>query len=386
MAAFAGRKNTKALIVLKDGRIVLERYYGTFTADSSWYWASAGKSLTATLVGIARQDGFMDLNAKSSTYLGRGWTSLSAQREDSIKLIHHMSMSTGLDERLQNPSCTTPACLTYKAPVGTRWYYDNQMYLLVQDMILAATGARNLSNYTNTKLATAGIQGLWFDNVFYSKPRSMARFGLLALAKGNWAGTAILSDTGYFRQMTTTSQLDNPSYGLLWWLNGKASYKLPTVNFPFSGSIIPSAPADMFAALGKNDQKIHVVPSQGIVVVRMGNEAGNAALALTEFDDELWQYLNTAINCATATSSTTPKSSFYIRPSMALVGQPLSVHLPPGTLHGTLRLCNLAGTVLWQGTVADGAILPTAGLAQGMFVAQLAANGAQWPSRFVIAQ
>ena len=36
-------KNTKAFILLKDGKIVIEKYFGTFTADSLWYWASAGK-------------------------------------------------------------------------------------------------------------------------------------------------------------------------------------------------------------------------------------------------------------------------------------------------------------------------------------------------------
>jgi hypothetical protein len=37
-------KNTKAFIVLKDGNMVIEKYFGDFTKDSEWYWASAGKS------------------------------------------------------------------------------------------------------------------------------------------------------------------------------------------------------------------------------------------------------------------------------------------------------------------------------------------------------
>ena len=36
--------NSKAFIVLKDGKIAIEHYFGTFTADSNWYWASAGKT------------------------------------------------------------------------------------------------------------------------------------------------------------------------------------------------------------------------------------------------------------------------------------------------------------------------------------------------------
>jgi hypothetical protein len=56
--------------------------------------------------------------------------------------------------------------------------------------------------------------------------------------------------------------------------------------------LIPSAPSDMFCALGKNDQKIYVVPSLKMVVIRMGNTADNANLALSDFDNVLWQKIN----------------------------------------------------------------------------------------------
>jgi hypothetical protein len=52
--------------------------------------------------------------------------------------------------------------------------------------------------------------------------------------------------------------------------------------------MVPNGPADMYAALGKNDQKIYVVPSQNLVVIRMGEAAGNLQLAVSSFDNELW--------------------------------------------------------------------------------------------------
>ena len=55
--AFLAEKNTKSFIVLKGGKIVLERYFGTYTQDSIWYWASAGKKPTAILVCIAPSEG-----------------------------------------------------------------------------------------------------------------------------------------------------------------------------------------------------------------------------------------------------------------------------------------------------------------------------------------
>ena len=55
--SYLDSEHTKAFIILKDGKMVVEKYFGTFTADSLWYWASAGKTLTAFLTGIAQQDG-----------------------------------------------------------------------------------------------------------------------------------------------------------------------------------------------------------------------------------------------------------------------------------------------------------------------------------------
>jgi hypothetical protein len=62
----------------------------------------------------------------------------------------------------------------------------------------------------------------------------------------------------------------------------------PLSQIVFNGTMVPEAPSDMYAALGKNDQKVYVVPSQNIVVIRMGDSAGNVQLALSSFDNELW--------------------------------------------------------------------------------------------------
>jgi CubicO group peptidase (beta-lactamase class C family) len=51
----------------------------------------------------------------------------------------------------------------------------------------------------------------------------------------------------------------------------------------------------LYAALGKNDQKIYVVPSKKLVIIRMGNSAGNPSLASSNFDNELWAKLNLII-------------------------------------------------------------------------------------------
>ena len=131
-----------------------------------------------------------------------------------------------------------------------------------------------------------------FNNLYFSTARSMARFGILNLNNGIWDGETVLSDTDYFEAMTTTSQDENPAYGYLYWLNGKDSYRLPGSEETFTGKLIPNAPDDLYAGLGANDQKLYVVPSQNLVVIRMGSAAGESNLGPSSFDDVLWGLLN----------------------------------------------------------------------------------------------
>jgi hypothetical protein len=201
-------------------------------------------------------------------------------------------MTTGLDYQVPDLDCTDPPCLKYKSDAGSFWYYHNAPYHLIQDVITSASN-RTLQQYTTQNLSNkTGINGLWINHVFYSKPRSMARFGLLMLNKGIWGTDTILKSNVYYNQMTNTSQTLNPSYGYLWWLNGKGSYKLPGTTFTFSGKLCPPAPDGLLMALGKNDQKIYIWPERNIVVIRMGDAADGGELVPIIFDTILWNELN----------------------------------------------------------------------------------------------
>ncbi len=91
--------------------------------------------------------------------------------------------------------------------------------------------------------------------------------------------------------MTTTSQQLNLSYGYLWWLNGKSSFMVPQTQIVFPGSMNPSAPNDMIAALGKNGQFVNVVPSMSLVFIRMGDAPDNSMVPF-QLNEEIWKRLN----------------------------------------------------------------------------------------------
>ena len=284
-------KNTKSFIVLVNGRIVMENYFNGHTSTTPWYWASAGKTLTATVTGIAQDEGLLNINNKVSDYLGTGWTSAPLAKENLITCKNLLSMNSGLNDALGDD--VSPSNLQYVADAGNRWAYHN-VYVKLQDVVAEASG-QSWSNYFNTKLrdriGMTGGSWINLDNlsVYWSTTRNMARFGLLALNQGKWNGTTIVNQN-YFNQATTPSQNINQAYGYLWWLNGKSSYHLPQSQFQFNGSLVPNAPSDMYAALGKNDQKIYVVPSKKMVIIRMGEVANpeNPTFALSGFDNELW--------------------------------------------------------------------------------------------------
>lgn len=287
-------KHSKSFIILVNGRIVMENYFNGHTAASPWYWASAGKTLTSTVTGIAEQEGLLNINDKVSDYLGTGWTSAPLAKENLITCRNLLSMNSGLNDALGDD--VSPANLQYVADSGTRWAYHN-VYVKLQDVVAEASG-QSWTNYFNTKLRDKlGMTGgSWINSgdglsVYWSTTRNMARFGLMALNKGKWNGNVVVNEN-YFNAATTTSQSINLSYGYLWWLNGKASYHMPQSQLQFNGSIIPTAPNDMFMALGKNDQKIYVIPSRKMVVIRMGDAADDVNLALSDFDETLWEKIS----------------------------------------------------------------------------------------------
>jgi CubicO group peptidase (beta-lactamase class C family) len=274
------------------------------------------------LVGKAQEEGFLSIDDSTSTYLGQGWTNCTPAQEGKMTIRHQISMTSGLDDGVADNHCTAPACLKYIADAGTRWAYHNAPYTLLDDVLTAATG-QNLNTYTQSKVKSkTGINGGWFklddNNVYFSTPRSMARYGLLAQNNFVWNTDTLLIDVAYRNQMVNTSQNYNLSYGYLWWLNGKPSHMLPTLQLVIPGSYAPNAPADMFAAIGKNGQIASISKSKGLVMIRMGDAPGTDVEVPTQFCDQIWLYLNKVIcNNAAGFLEPTFNSHFLVYPTPA---------------------------------------------------------------------
>jgi CubicO group peptidase (beta-lactamase class C family) len=296
---------TRAFILLKDGKIVMEEYFGNnlagtlpFDKNTFWYWASAGKTLTAFTVGKAMEDRFLDITDKTSDFLGEGWTSLTSEKESLITVRHQLTMTTGLDDGVTDNHSFLPQDLIYKRDAGTRWAYHNGPYTLLESVVTNATAMDFDAYFSSTLRNKIGMDGSWIwtgnDHVYYSTARSMARFGLLMLNNGKWADEAIMTNSVYFNEMINTSQNLNKSYGYLFWLNGKESFMLPESQLVIPGSVSPNGPPDMYSGIGKNGQYVSIIPSEKMVLIRMGEDPSSVPVPFL-FLDDIWEQLNLII-------------------------------------------------------------------------------------------
>lgn len=318
---FLDDNHSKAFILLKDGKIVLEKYFDSFSHDNNWYWASAGKTLTAALVGIAQEESLLSIDDMTSKYLGKGWTSATAEKEDLITIRHQLTMTSGLDDTVDDLFCTDKECLSYLADAGSRWSYHNAPYTLLDKVVESASGKSYNVYFADKIKSKIGMAGLWikagFNNIYWSNPRSMARFGILIQNRGNWDGNEIISDKNYFEDMVNTSQMLNKSYGYLWWLNGKESFMIPQVRLVFPGNLFPDAPDDVIAAMGANGQLLNICNSKGLIFVRMGENPTDELDIGPIFNNEIWKYLNKIMQNPNSTKLNNIKEEFVIKPNPA---------------------------------------------------------------------
>lgn len=291
---------TNALIVMRHGSVAYERYARDTTADTPLLTWSVSKSLTNTLVGVAVREGKMDLNAPLATYVPE----LDRGRLREIRVTDALRMSSGLafDETYETSPVFSSvmhmlyttgrwdmaaytASLGLRHPPGTIWSYASGNTNLLMRALKATMPEAAYAAYPWTAVfEPLGIEHAVFErdaagtfvgsSYWYAPARGIARWAQLYLQDGVWAGQRILPE-GWVRYTTTLAPAfattpvsrelreDNP--GAQWYVNvGDASRGLERP--------IPTAPTDTFGAIGHWGKRVWVIPSQELVVVRMGDD------------------------------------------------------------------------------------------------------------------
>ena len=269
----------RAVVVVKDGKIVGEAYGPGFNERTPLLGWSMTKTVTAALLGLLQGEGRIDLEARA---LFPEWSG-DARRE--IALADLLAMQSGLrfNENYGDVTDVTRmlylepdmggyvASQTLEAPPGTRFNYSSGETVLISRYWMSrfADQAEALAFPRRALFDALGMRSAVLEpdqagtfvgsSYLYATARDWARFGLLIAEGGNWAGGPLL-DPAFVARITEPSQTSDGAYtrGQAWQ------------NGPQGADSDFGLPEDTVWMLGHDGQSIAVIPSERLVVVRLG--------------------------------------------------------------------------------------------------------------------
>lgn len=280
---FGGR--TSALLVLKDGKIAVERYWGGHDLHTAQRTFSVAKSMAATLIGRAVLRGLIDVTKPASI---AEWQSPGDPRA-TITTEQLMRMASGLtSDTAGNRSdaiymggasvrqWTTQWPLLN--PPNTRYRYANNDTLLATLSLRAAAAKAGQALDPNGFFDRIGMTRTFAEHdvngdyilssQVWTSARDLARLGLLYQDDGMWQGARLLpADWRGFVTVPSGPQPEGPfGYGAGFWLLNKS----------------PGVPGDAFGAFGNRGQYLVVIPSRRLIVVRQGYDDGRQRLDIAK--------------------------------------------------------------------------------------------------------
>ncbi len=284
-------KKTRAVLVLYKDQIIAERYADGFTKDSRILGWSMTKSVLSTMFGVLQHQGKLSVMDKAPI---KAWEN---DERKNITIHNLLQMNSGLewDENYDKISDVTEMLFLSKDMTASQidkplvgkpnetWNYSSGTSNLLSGILRKqfSTHQEYLDfPYTNfidkigmhSMLIEADMEGNYVGSSYaWATPRDWAKFGLLYLHRGDWNGTRIFDESwvDYIIKPTPSS---NQRYGGHFWLN--------------AGGFHPDVPKDMYSANGYQGQRIYIVPSKDLVVVRFGL-VGKDELDFNKFLSEL---------------------------------------------------------------------------------------------------
>jgi len=276
---------TSSFILFQEGEVKVEKEF-TIKEPSDFYnianennikgrsledVASIQKSVVSLLIGIAQQKGLLDINDSVSSHLGK-WTQSDKKFEQKIKIIHLLSMNSGLDESL-----------SYDSLPATTWFYNTKAY---SQLIFVLEKVTNKDIQSLSKEWLFDVVGMnetywqvrsseWSRNAsrygLVTTARDLLELGLFVLNGGEEGDLHVIEDIDFFDESFVSSQNENLAYGYLWWLNSSETH-IEVFSGDFKNeNLLPDAPDDTILALGAANRILAIVPSKDLIMVRLGD-------------------------------------------------------------------------------------------------------------------
>lgn len=282
-AAEPGRQ-TQGVVVVRHNVIVAEWYFGGADADTPATSWSVAKSFASALIGIAISAGkIAGLDLPLTDY----YPEWAGTDKADITLRQVLSMTSGLDWKegyegdasdsdvmrmllIETDQLAFAAGRGLAHDPGTYWSYSSGDSMLLSGVLEGATGTRPSTFAEEVLFSPIGMKNVVWDSdqaghtltycCLNTPSRQFAKFGILFLRGGKWGGRQVVP-ADWVKESTLPSQELYPGYGYQWWLYdpGDPTWA-DTAGFP----------KDIFLAWGHHSQKIIIVPSLDLVVVRNG--------------------------------------------------------------------------------------------------------------------
>ena len=284
--AYSEARNGVALLVLEDGKV---RCRSTDIATPQELW-SGTKSLVGLMAAAAVQDGLLTLDERASDTLAE-WK--NDPEKANVTLRQLLSMTSGQASTVGRPQGYLHSL---KAPLsalpGSKFQYGPapmQIFGEVMRRKLSASGQNpDPQAYLERRLlAPLGVRiGAWRrgadGNPLMPQGLVLAadewtKIGEFVRAGGKQDGKPLV-DPLAFAQLFEGSKV-NPGYGLTWWLPRATSAKDPVTAATDINDPAAKLPADMVVAAGAGEQRLYVIPSLGLTIVRQANLDMSALLA-----------------------------------------------------------------------------------------------------------
>jgi CubicO group peptidase (beta-lactamase class C family) len=308
---YAARNNSRALIVWRAGKVEEATYFGGATRTATFPSRSLAKPMTAAAIGRAIALGkIRSLDQPVADFVTE-WK--DDPRRSKILVRHLLDMRSGFlpqnvattAEDILNRSYLHPRheeVIIHDYPVvdepGTRYEYNNATSELVSLVLQRATGRRYAEFISREVIQPIGAPGgeVWVNRpggIAHSgcclmvAPETWVRLGILLMQDGVWSGKRLLP-AGYVREMTTGTP-QNPYYGLGVYVSGKYTARRGFANparEPELRRVLHSEPylaADLFMFDGNSNQVVYVIPSEQLVILRVGDSPPRSAT--TEWDN-----------------------------------------------------------------------------------------------------
>lgn len=267
---------TRAIVILKDGKLIGEKYEEGFSKNSKHLGWSMTKSIFSALVGIAIQQNYISSIEEDNLF--EEW---KGDNRKNITLKQLLQMNAGLEWTEDYGDISEATRMLYEsddmvaftlecdqeAKPGEHWEYSSGSSNLLSGILRQKMDYNSYFHFPRTQLfekigatsfriETDAAGNFVASSYAWATARDWAKFGQLYLANGITTSGETLFPDGWVKFSAEEANDSKGQYGAQFWLPTKEEY--------------PNAPAGMFFADGFQGQRVFIIPSHNIVIVRLG--------------------------------------------------------------------------------------------------------------------